>query len=117
MAGTVARIGPGKCGALAPVGMRFALATPRPAVPGAVSETAEGRAARPFGLRFFRPAGDLRNMELPAYRYCPVRQVAVTDDGIGEPLIRRLVSWDKTTTGETDSQGQPQEEWTMDFMR
>jgi len=68
-----------------------------------------------FGQRFFATVGELSQLVFPAYRYCPERQLAVTEDG--EPLIRRLVGWDKTTTGSSDSKGKPQEEWTMDFLR
>lgn len=39
-----------------------------------------GPATRPWGLRWLRPAAALA---LPAFQYCPVRQMAVSTDGRG----------------------------------
>jgi putative ATP-grasp target RiPP len=107
----------GEPGGLAPVAARFALAAPHPARAGHPPEEPAGSPVRPFGLRLFKPAGHLREVTLPPYRYCPVRQVAVTTDEPAEPLIHRLVDWDRTTTGQTDGKDRPQEEWTMDYLR
>ncbi len=92
---------------------RFALGRPR-------DEATYGRppgdsgTERPFGLRFFRPAVTATGPEV-AYRYCPVRQMSVVDDGTDEPLITRIVNWDTTTTGQFDGAGKPSEEWKMDY--
>ncbi|HSV64489.1 MAG TPA: putative ATP-grasp-modified RiPP [Mycobacteriales bacterium] len=118
MAATAAaRMGQGETAELVPAGSRFALGAPRPAGVGGVVAASAPVGVRPFGLRLFRHACYLGDMGLPAYRYCPVRQVAVADDGSGEPLVRRLVGWDKTTTGSQDGEEAPQEEWTMDYLR
>lgn len=109
----------------APPAARFALGTPRPDTPPAGPEggsdresaTGEGRPSAVFGQRYFATAGLVADLAFPAYQYCHVRQVAVTDDGEAEPLIRRLSAWDKTTTGSSDSKDKLQEEWTMDFLR
>lgn len=106
-----ASTGPGGFG---PAQARFALGTARP---GARSEQGGSLPGGVFGQRFFRTVGRLSELEIPAYRYCHERQLAVADDGSGEPLIRRLVGWDKTTTGSSDSKDKLQEEWTMDFLR
>jgi putative ATP-grasp target RiPP len=110
------RAGRGESGELAPAGVRFALATPHPARrPG--PERSAAAPVPPFGMRLYKPAGNLCEVTLPPHRYCPQRQVAVTDDDVAEPLIRRLVDWDRTTTGSTDGKDRPQEEWTMDYLR
>lgn len=95
---------------------RFALGRPvdgttygRP--PGTGSSTTT---VRPFGLRFFRPAAAATGPEI-AYRYCPIRQMSVVDDGTDEPLITRIMNWDQTTTGEFDGKGKPSEEWKLDY--
>jgi putative ATP-grasp target RiPP len=56
---------------------------PMTSAPFAVPEDGgnpSGPASRPWGLRWLRPAPALIP---PAYRYCPVRQVAVSTDGSG----------------------------------
>jgi putative ATP-grasp target RiPP len=103
---------PQEAACISPAAHRFALgsARPRPRPDGDRQQPAQV-----FGQRFFATAGELSQLVFPAYRYCPERQLAVTEDG--EPLIRRLVGWDKTTTGSSDSKDKLQEEWTMDFLR
>jgi hypothetical protein len=102
----------------APAQARFALGAPRPgADPDVGSEQGRSVQAGVFGQRFFRTVGALSELEFPPYRYCHERQLAVVDDGSDEPLIHRLVGWDKTTTGSSDSKDKLQEEWTMDFLR
>jgi putative ATP-grasp target RiPP len=117
MATSAVRAERGQAAGLVPVGARFALAAPHPGRAGDPPEEPAESPARPFGLRLFKPAGNLREVTLPPYRYCPVRQMAVTTDDPSEPLIRRLADWDRTTTGQTDGKDRPQEEWTMDYLR
>jgi putative ATP-grasp target RiPP len=117
MATSAVRPADGESVGLAPAGSRFALAGPHPARAGNPPRQPAGGPVRPFGLRLFTPAGNLREVTLPPYRYCPVRQIAVTTDDPAEPLIHRLTDWDRTTTGQTDGKDRPQEEWTMDYLR
>ncbi|HEU0127543.1 MAG TPA: hypothetical protein VFQ48_02920 [Pseudonocardiaceae bacterium] len=49
------------------------------------------------------------------YRYCPVRQLSVVDDGTDEPLLTRIVNWDSTTIGQLDGAKGPSEEWKLDY--
>lgn len=98
---------------LAPVGSQFPLARPVLDLPSA--EHVPDSAPRPFGLRFFRPVGDLRDVAPVAYRYSPALQVAVTDDGTDTPLITLPIAWERTTTGITDGKRPGIEEFTMDY--
>lgn len=97
---------------LAPLGSQFPLA--RPVFDPPAAEDVPDSSPRPFGLRFFRPVGDVRVCAPVAYRYSPALQVAVTDDGTDTPLISLPIAWDRTTTGMTDGNKPGIEEFTMD---
>lgn len=92
---------------------RFALGRPHAEMTYQAIRSGD-RPSRPFGLRFFRPAGEARGPGLP-YRYCPFRQLSVVDDGSEELVLNRVVNWDHTTTGELDGSKGPSEEWKMDY--
>lgn len=64
---------------LASVVAQFPMAA-SPFVPPAHGGAPSGPTTRPWGLRWVRPAAALVP---PAFRYCPVRQVAVSVDGSG----------------------------------
>ncbi len=98
---------------LAPVGSQFPLA--RPVFDHPPAEHVPDSAARPFGLRFFRPVGDVRDSAPVAYRYSPALQVAVSDDGTDTPLITLPIAWERTTSGITDGKNPGIEEFTMDY--
>lgn len=93
---------------LVPVSARFALS--HPSLP-ASEEAPSGAGTRPFALRFARMPGRAVNEALPPYRYCPVRQVMVTDDDAAEPVA----DWTPTTLATKDGHGNPQEDWKPDL--
>ncbi|MPZ67658.1 MAG: hypothetical protein GEU83_19920 [Pseudonocardiaceae bacterium] len=97
---------------LGPVGSQFPLARAVFNLPPA--DDVPDSAPRPFGLRFFRLVGDVRDCAPVAYRYSSALQVAVTDDGTDTPLITLPIAWERTTTGMTDGKGPGIEEFTMD---
>jgi putative ATP-grasp target RiPP len=93
---------------------RLPLAWPRSGQPTS-GEIASPKGVRPFGLRFaVRPSGAA--VQLPPWRYCPDRQIAVTADG--QPWRRTLVDMTMNTTGPSpDGTGNTgNEEWSPDFM-
>lgn len=92
---------------LVPVSARFALS--RAKLP-TCDEKPSGPATRPFGLRFVREPSRAAHPPLPAHRYCPVRQVMVTDDE-AQPLLAATM----TTIASKDGQGNPQEDWKPDL--
>ncbi|MGH3610508.1 MAG: hypothetical protein ACRDRD_20835 [Pseudonocardiaceae bacterium] len=98
---------------LVPVGYRFPLARPVFDLPA--SEEVPDSAPQPFGMRFFRPAGEVHDMAPIPYRYSTALQVAVTDDDTDTPLITLPIAWERTTTGITDGKGPGIEEFTMDY--
>lgn len=100
-------------GGLAPVGYQFPLARPVFDVPSA--DDVPESAPEPFGMRFFRPTGDVQDMAPIPYRYSAELQVAVTDDGTKTPLITLPTAWDRTTTGSADGKGPNVEEFKMDY--
>lgn len=104
--------GPAHAG-LAPVGSQFPLA--RPVSNLSPAESVPDSALQPFGLRFFRLAGDVRYVVPVAYRYSHALQVAVTDDGTDTPLISLPIAWERTTSGMTDGKSPGIEEFTMDY--
>lgn len=99
--------------AMSALSSRFALGRPHDESTYGTSE-ADGESARPYGLRFFRPAVAPTGPGVE-YRYCPVRQMAVADDGTDEPLITSMMNWDPSTTGQQDGAGKPSEEWKLDY--
>lgn len=99
-------------GGLVPVGYRFALGRPTFTIP--VADPVPDSAPLPFGLRFFVATGAAERMNPPAYRYDPVRQVAVTDDEAGIPLVNAMDVWVSTTTGGADGSGPNVEEHKQD---
>jgi putative ATP-grasp target RiPP len=92
---------------LVPVSARFALG--RSGLPTS-EEGPSGIQTRPFALRFARTPNRAVNNPLPPYRYCPVRQVLVSDDGRDEPVV-----WEPTTVGSKDGKENPQEDWKPDL--
>ncbi|MGH3687482.1 MAG: type II toxin-antitoxin system VapB family antitoxin [Pseudonocardiaceae bacterium] len=92
---------------LVPVSARFALS--QIGIP-ASEEVPSGAGTRPFALRFVRTPNRAMNDPLPPYRYCPVRQVSVSDDDDDEP-----VEWQSTTVGSKDGKENPQEDWKPDL--
>jgi putative ATP-grasp target RiPP len=98
---------------LVPTGSRFALARPLFDFPN--TQSAPDMAPQPFGMRFFRPAGEVRDMAPVPYRYCATRQLAITDDDTETPLISLPIAWERTTTGMTDGKTPGVEEFTMDY--
>ncbi|MCP2167053.1 hypothetical protein [Goodfellowiella coeruleoviolacea] len=99
-------------GELSSAEQRFPLPRPALTVPLATDASTEG--IRPFGMRFFQPTGAAQAPELPAHRYSTTRQVSV-DSTTGEPMVRTLNAWDRTTTGGADGNGPNVEEHKMDF--
>lgn len=103
---------------LAPAESRFPLAAPRLGAPTA--SASPGSRFRPFGLRFYVPSevhlsagseGGGGPWQPVPFRYCERQQVAVADDGSDEPMLRRVLGWDHTTTGNMDGN----EEWKLDY--
>lgn len=96
------------------VSSRFALGRPNTSGTGETAgDPPHVRGRRPYGMRFFEAVDDSGTV-LPRYRYCPDQQVAVSDDGADEPLVTRIVGWDRTTSGQHDGNKGPQEEWHLD---
>lgn len=94
---------------------RSALPCTRPIFEHPPAERAPDSAPRPFGLRFFRPAGSIPATAPVPYRYCPVLQIVVADDGADTPLIALPIAWERTTTVMTDGKSPGIEEFTMDY--
>lgn len=91
---------------LVPVSARFPLS--RTGLPA--SGEAPSGAERPFALRFVRQPERLV-YALPPHRYCPIRQVMVTDDDLAQPVL----AFTPTTVGTKDGKGNPQEDWKPDL--
>jgi len=97
---------------------RIPLAWPRSGRPTASESAPSPAGVRPFGLRFAVevPAKTVSVPgSMPAWRYCPDRQIAVGDNG--QPW-RSLVDMTMSSTGPSpDGSGNTgNEEWTPDFM-
>lgn len=75
-------------------------------------ETPSGPATRPFVLRIASAPAPRRRSVLPKSRYCPERQLAVTDDERALPIY--LMGFDRTTIGSKDGDGNPMEDWKPD---
>ncbi len=97
---------PGDC-CLVPVSARFAVS--QSGLPEN-EEAPSGPETRPFALRFARTVNRAMSDPLPSYRYCPRRQVLVSDDDEEEPVV-----WDPTTVGSKDGKENPQEDWKPDL--
>lgn len=97
---TTPTIGRPAGGGLVPVGYQFPLARPIFDLPSA--DDLADSAPAPYGIRFFRPAGDVQDMVPIPYRYNAELQVAVTDDGTDTPLIDLAERLEPTTTGTSD---------------
>ncbi len=92
---------------LAPVSARFALS--HAGLP-ANDEEPGSPATRAFALRFARTPDRAVNVSPPPYRYCPLRQVLVSDDDDDDPVV-----WQPTTVGSKDGKENPQEDWKPDL--
>ena len=93
---------------LAPVSSRFSLACayldlPFSDVPPSGAET------RPFVLRVAGRPAARETSRLPRVRYCPERQIAVTDDGLAAPVYPMAA--DRTTIGVKDGKDNPMGWW------
>jgi putative ATP-grasp target RiPP len=97
MIGARARLKGDHC--LVPVSAPFALS--RAGLPTS-EEAPSGVQSRPFALQFARTPNRAVNDPLPPYRYCPIRQVLVSDDGSDEPVV-----WQPTTVGSKDGRENP----------
>lgn len=93
---------------LVPVGARFPIS--RAALP-TDDEPPSGPRTRPFALRFTRKPSPAATPSLPPHRYCPQRQVLVTDDEAALPVL----DFTPTTVGNKDGKGGPQEDWKPDL--
>lgn len=74
-------------------------------------EPPSGPTTRPFALRFVREPGSVVSPPLPPYRYCPQRQILITDDSDARPIYGVTM----TTIGTKDGKGSPQEDWKPDL--
>lgn len=86
---------------------RFALDRPRGAlIPSDAPPSPLG--VRPFGLRFARPFAASLNpiAAVPAYEYCPTRQIAVITDDQMVPLFKHTNPHTVESTGTPDG-GKP----------
>ena len=95
---------------LAPVSSRLTLGLPE----GLPDSDEPASDLRPFGLRFAR---DLERSNVPPWpprRYCPDRQVLVTDEPSPVPLDDELRAVQTTTLVYKDGHGSPQEDWKPD---
>lgn len=85
---------------------RFALDAPHGLLAPSDDEPS-GPNLRPYGLRFARAFGSGSTVaRVPAYRYCPERQIAVVADGRGLPAFRHTNPKTVETTGTPDG-GRP----------
>jgi putative ATP-grasp target RiPP len=91
---------------LVPTGGRFPLS--RAELP-VNDEPPSGPATRPFGLRFASEPGRAVAAPLPPHRYCPARQVMVTE------ADRPVLDFTPTTVANKDGKGGPQEDWKPDL--
>lgn len=96
---------------LAPVSARFSLGAAYEDLPFSDAPPS-GIATRPFTLRVAGGPAQRRARRLPAARYCPQRQIAVSDDLHAEPI--HPMGFEKTTLGSKDGEGNPMEDWTPD---
>lgn len=94
-------------GPLVPVSARFSLSRPTPPVS---DEPPSGPTTRPFALRFVRELSTALDPPLPPHRYCPERQVLVTDDATASPVR----GFETTTLFNKNGKGGPQEDWKPD---
>jgi putative ATP-grasp target RiPP len=101
---------------MVPVSARFPLGRPRFDT-AACDEAPSAPTMRPFGLRFASEAPQESESPLPSWRFCPVRQIAVTDDGADTAWHTLLDDGSMKTTGPSpDGTGNTgNEEWTPDF--
>lgn len=97
-----------------PVEWRFALARPVLDPPPTGDGETSDPASRPFGVRFFRPAGRAPAASPVPFRYCRQRQVAVAI-GTDMPLVDTVPAWERTTSGGADGKTPGVEEWHMDY--
>ncbi len=97
---------------IAPVSARFSLATAYEDLPFS-EEAPSGPGTRPFVLRIAGMPAPRRRSVLPKSRYCPERQLAVTDDEWARPIYP--MGFERTTVGSKDGQGNPMEDWKPDL--
>lgn len=93
---------------LVPIGGRFPLGRVEPPVN---AEPPSAPRTRPFALRFAREPSRVDTPPLPPHRYCPERQILVTDDDAALPVV----DFTPTTVGDKDGKGGPQEDWKPDL--
>ena len=79
---------------------RFPLTAPAFAPPAAGDEPSP---CRPFGLRFVPLTTPGEAVSAPRWRLCPVRQIAVTEDGT--PAHRTIIAMTMKTTGPSSDGG------------
>ena len=89
---------------LVPISARFSLS--RAGLPVS-DEPQSGPTNRPFALRFVRELSRAVSPPLPPHRYCPQRQILITDDAAARPVYGATM----TTIGSKDGKGSPQEDW------
>ncbi len=68
---------------LVPISARFSLS--RAGLPVS-DEPQSGPTNRPFALRFVRELSPAVSPPLPSHRYCPQRQILITDDAAARPV-------------------------------
>ena len=88
---------------LVPVSARFSLS--RAGLPVS-DEPQSGPTNRPFALRFARELRPAVSPPLPPHRYCPERQILITDDSAARPIYAATM----TTIASKDGKGNPQED-------
>lgn len=93
---------------LVPISGRFSLS--RAGLPVS-DQPPSGPTTRPFALRFAREMSPAVSPALPAHRYCPQRQILVTDDAAARPIHAATM----TTIGTKDGESGPQEDWKPDL--
>lgn len=77
-----------------------------------VAELRSGRSTRPFLLRFIQPRSE---PDVPAFRYCPDRQVAVTPDDRDTPIIWTMPNMEWSTVTDNDGDEGPSEDFGNDY--
>lgn len=97
---------------LAPVGSRFSLPAAYENLPFS-DEQPSGPRTRPFVLRVAGAPAPSHRDALPASRYCPDRQITITDDPAGVPLYR--LRFERTTVASKDGSSTPMEDWKPDL--
>lgn len=101
----------GRDDTLAPVSARFSLGATYADLPFSQAPPSDA-GSRPFVLRVAGMPAPHRAATLPPARYCPQRQLAVSDDDLAEPVY--LLGRDRTTVGSKDGNPNPMEDWTYD---